>query len=111
MPDRRRIRAGLLAVNAALLGALGVAALGPSSGASAQGVGGGAAGARPAGRYILLSARSQGASAESVFVLDTANAELAAVRWVADQRLELIGYRNLRQDAAPPGAAQPPVAR
>lgn len=88
----------LVAVNAALLGALAMVTLQPGARA-AEGFAGQPA--RPRGQYIMTAGRMQGASSHAIYVLDTVNQELAAMVWDrSGQRLSVIGYRSVAADAA-----------
>ncbi len=85
---------GLLLLNAGLVGALG--ALLWMGEAGAQG-----AATRAEGRYVLLSGEASGLSTPVVYVLDTANQEVIALRWdERTDRAEILGFRDLRADAA-----------
>ncbi len=89
---RPTTRTGLLIVNVALLLALGMVVL--SSRAGAEGQPG-----RPRGEYVMVSGRVQGAPSNAIYILDTVNQELLAVRWNAgNKRLVGVGYRNLAAD-------------
>ncbi|HYE02288.1 MAG TPA: hypothetical protein VD963_03530 [Phycisphaerales bacterium] len=87
---------GVIGVNVVLLGVLGVVTL---------------AGAQPSrqndgtqrgrGEYTAVSGRIQGSTANGVYVLDTTNQELLALRWNRnDKRVEVFGFRDLKQDSA-----------
>jgi hypothetical protein len=88
---------GLLGVNLALLIALAVVSILPEPDASVA--------AQPAGRgrgdYTLVSGRSQGSTASTIYILDAVNQELIAVRWNDSRRmLEGLDYRDLGGDTA-----------
>ncbi|MFN0010426.1 MAG: hypothetical protein ACKVS8_02150 [Phycisphaerales bacterium] len=56
---------------------------------------------RARGQYLMLSGRTLGSNANSIFLVDTMNQELVGVRWdKAARKLAGIGYRNLAADAA-----------
>ena len=84
----RRLR-GLLALNAALLVALGAVTFGPSAGAQA----------RARGDYSMVAGRANGAASGVVYIVDTVNQELIALSFDPNaKRVEGIGYRNLAAD-------------
>lgn len=92
----RRARVGLLALNAALLLALGAVTFMPA--AQAQ--------SRPRGTYTMVGARVNGALGGVVYIVDVRNEELVAVTWDPNQRgLSGIGYRNIAADAINLGRA------
>ncbi|CAN5870819.1 hypothetical protein BH11PLA1_BH11PLA1_15480 [soil metagenome] len=95
-PVRRRAVPILLAVNCLLLIALGAAALG-------QGVSPLAA-SRARGQYVVVPGKILGSPTNAIYILDTANEELVAVRWnKTGQRLDGIGFRDIIADAASAG--------
>lgn len=56
-------------------------------------------GTRARGEYTMVSGRTNAGGAHAVFILDTSNQELVALRWDATkQALAGIGYRNLGSD-------------
>ncbi|MCX5689359.1 MAG: hypothetical protein NTV94_06155 [Planctomycetota bacterium] len=58
------------------------------------------AGSRNRGDYTMISGRTNAGGADAIYVLDSANQELVALRWdAAKQSLTGIGYRNLSADA------------
>ena len=85
-------RVVLVAVNAALLLALGVVSLAPQATAQqAQ---------RPRGEYIILGGQMTGSPSSGVHVIDTSNQEMISLRWnQSSTSFEGLGYRNLRLDA------------
>lgn len=88
---------GLLGLNALLLGALGLVCLAPSSEAQLL---------RARGAYTMAAGGAKGSNSEVLYVVDTINRELIALRYDADgKRLAGVGYRNLVEDAARLGAA------
>jgi len=59
-----------------------------------------AAPARAAGQYTMVGGRTEGATAKVIYIIDSQNKELLAVRWNQGQnRLDGIGYRSIAQDA------------
>ena len=90
--DAARRRVGikaLLALNAALLAALG--AMRFATPAEAQG--------RPRGDYLMLAGEVAGAKPQVVWILDQVHEELVAVSW-SRERSELLGlgFRSLASD-------------
>lgn len=85
-------RVALVALNAALLLAVGTITLAPSATAQqAQ---------RPRGEYMVLGAQMTGSPSSAVHVIDTSNQEMVTLKWdQSRQAFEGIGYRNLRLDA------------
>ena len=88
----------LVAVNAALLLLLGAVTLAPSSNAQRGS-------SRARGEYTMLSGRATGSSSHVVYILDSSNQDMVAVRWnESTKSLDNIGYRDLKEDAqASPG--------
>jgi hypothetical protein len=93
-----RPRRALIVLNVCLLGVLGVVTLAPSATAQRQGN-------RARGEYTMVAGEIQGGSAAVIYVVDTANEEMVALRWAESAKaLEGIGYRDLQADAsAQPG--------
>ena len=90
MRQRRRV---LIGVNLALLAS--VLAL---HWASSPGV----AQDQPRGRgsYLMVGGEIQGGNSNAIYVLDTANEELVALRWNQSRsQLELLGFSDTRRDA------------
>jgi hypothetical protein len=60
---------------------------------------------RARGEYTMVSGRTNAGGPHAVYVLDSANQEMASLRWDPARRvLGVIGYRNLSGDAnAKPG--------
>ncbi|MEQ8844821.1 MAG: hypothetical protein RIB58_08185 [Phycisphaerales bacterium] len=85
-------RVALIALNAALLLALGAVTLAPSATAQqAQ---------RPRGEYMVLGGQMTGSPTNAVHVIDTSNQEMITLRWnQSSKSFEGLGYRNLRLDA------------
>lgn len=62
---------------------------------------------RAAGNYTLLAGKANGASAKTIYILDSANKEMVAVKWNQSAvKLDGIGYRNLAQDADAQGRSR-----
>jgi len=90
----------------------GVLAIGFAGGAAiglarAQGVGQPGVANQPIrqqGQYTMVAGKQQGSAAAVVYVLDSKNKEMVAVRWNAGQsKLDGVGFRNLASDADAPG--------
>jgi hypothetical protein len=93
-----RRRSGLVALNLVLLGTLGVVALVPDAGA--QSGRGDFQNMRVRGDYALVGGETLGETASTVYVLDSANRELVALRWNdGTKSLEGVGFRDLVRDA------------
>ncbi|MGD9690631.1 MAG: hypothetical protein AB7K52_13180 [Phycisphaerales bacterium] len=62
---------------------------------------------RPRGQYLLVSGRLNGMPANAIYVFDTANQELVALKW-EPSRNDLIGlgYRNVADDAKTAGGGR-----
>jgi hypothetical protein len=108
MSGMNRVR-GLIALNAALLLALGVVTFAPSSLAQQRTTttGGGnsaaqaAAGGRARGEYTMVAGRIVGGSGHAVYVFDANNQEMVTMMWNQSSRaMDVIGYRDLRADAS-----------
>ncbi|MEM1330713.1 MAG: hypothetical protein AAGG07_09150 [Planctomycetota bacterium] len=57
---------------------------------------------RPRGDYLLLGGEISGGSSNAMWIVDTANQEMLAVRWDQSRReLRGLGYRDLRKDLNP----------
>lgn len=93
MRDNARRRAGikaLLAVNAALLAALGVVRFAPEADAQV----------RPRGEYLMLGGEVAGAKPQVVWILDQVHEELVAVSWSREGgELVGLGFRRLASDS------------
>ncbi len=88
---------GLIALNVALLGGLGLVSLAPF--ADAQSATGQTSRAR--GDYAVVGGATIGGVSGVIYVLDTANRELIALGWNdSTKSLEGIGYRDLSRDAS-----------
>ena len=97
-------RRGLIVINAALLATLAAVTFAPL--ATAQPGAGPGVGGRARGQYTLVSGRTMSGGADAVYVVDSSNQELVALRWdTGKQSLLGLGYRNLAGDGAtaPPG--------
>jgi len=107
----RRAQA-LVILNGALIALLGALTLWPAPlmdapMALAQSTPPGTAAARPRGQYIMVSGRAQGSTANVIYILDSANQEMIAVRYNrSSQSLEAIGYRSLVDDGKPGGGGR-----
>ncbi|MEQ8769149.1 MAG: hypothetical protein RIB60_01415 [Phycisphaerales bacterium] len=92
----RRTSPALLALNGALVAVLGFVTLGPD--ATAQGE----SPDRLRGEYVLVGGDIPFGNESAIYILDSANQEMVAVRWTsssgASGKLEAIGYRDLRAD-------------
>lgn len=88
----------MIAINAGLLLLLGAVTLAPTSIAQR-----GASRAR--GEYTMLSGKATGSSSHVIYIMDSSNQDLVAVRWnESTKSLDNIGYRDLKEDAqASPG--------
>ncbi len=102
--NRRRALAGL---NIGLLIVLVAVALAPG----ARGIGGASAQPRTRGQYVMVSGRidgatRNGASGDALYIVDSSNQDMIALRWNATTRtLEGMGYRDLAEDARSSGGA------
>ena len=86
-------RRGLIVLNTALLILLAAVSLAPSSHAQRGG-------GRARGEYTMVAGKVTGSSAHAVYVIDSSNQDLIALRWSETTKsLEPIGYRDLREDA------------
>jgi len=91
-PRRGRLGA-LVALNVVLAGAVVAALVTPR--AVAQGPN------RARGSYLMVSGRASGVSGNVVYIVDSVNQELVALRYQrAAGRLEPMGYRSLSADSA-----------
>lgn len=89
----------LIGLNAALLAVLTVVTIaGTRAGGTA--VAGTHQPTRARGSYTMVSGAVQGETTHAVYILDSVNQELLALRWNRNSnRFEGIGYRNLATDA------------
>lgn len=91
----RRSNKHLLALNGVLVVALALVTFAP--GAEGRQT---AARSRAPGQYAMVSARIQGASDDAIFIVDSANEEMIAIRWDRSRRaIDGVGYRDLAADA------------
>jgi hypothetical protein len=92
-------RRGLIAVNAALLAALaGITFVPMATGQPAA--------TRARGQYTMVSGRTVSGGSAAVYIIDSSNQEMVALRWEqGKQSLLGLGYRNFAGDGAtaPPG--------
>jgi len=59
---------------------------------------------RPRGQYVLVSGRLNGSASNAIYILDTANQEIVAIRWERSQRGFVgLGYRSFADDAGGAG--------
>ncbi len=92
--DRTLPRA-LVALNLVLLAVLALITLVPKAGAQL----GSSVDQRARGEYILVGGEPASGNSNAIYILDTANRELVAVRWNESTKvLEGIGYRDLSVD-------------
>ncbi|MCA9302569.1 MAG: hypothetical protein KC996_00455 [Phycisphaerales bacterium] len=92
---RRRPGNALMALNLALLSVLALITLAPRAGAQPSDP----SAPRARGEYTLVGGQTSSGNSNAIYVLDTANRELVALRWNPNtSSLEGIGYRNLAQD-------------
>ena len=85
----------LIALNLTLLGVLAIVTLAPAGGADAQP-------GQPRGRgaYSMITGEVTGDTTAVLYVVDAANQELVALSYDrTTNRLGMIGYRNLAEDA------------
>lgn len=93
--DGRRGLARLVALNAVLLGVLGLVELAPR--ASAQP--GGEGPARPRGAYTMVGGEIQTGNSNAVYVIDSVNQEMVVLRVESGRgNLAGVGYRDLNAD-------------
>jgi hypothetical protein len=94
----RGSRSGIVVLNMLLLGVLGVVALAPRL--EAQQMRGDFQNPRVRGEYAIVGGETLGDNASTVYVLDSANRELVALRWNdSTKSLEGVGFRDLVRDA------------
>lgn len=98
MNDRRRFQA-LLTLNGLLLALLVLVTVVPEPTAGAQNQ------SRARGEYTAVAGEIRGGNSSAIYIVDSNNQELIAVRYNAGRRqLEGIGYRDLTEDLdAEPG--------
>lgn len=91
----RRPTSALVVLNLVLLSVLALITLSPPADAQLSSPDA----PRARGEYTLVGGETQSGNTNAIYVLDTANRELVALRWNAStSTLEGIGYRNLAQD-------------
>ena len=91
-----RANRALIMLNVGLLSGVVLLAWGPAAGAQNANV---PPGNRARGEYTMVSGRTIAGGADAIYILDTSNQELVAVRWDSTkQALTGIGYRNLKAD-------------
>jgi hypothetical protein len=95
MMKRLSRRRGLLLLNAGLLATLAVMTWGPMAvGQNAQPAG------RARGDYTMVAGKTISGGPSAVYIVDSANQELVALRWdQAKQQMVGMGYRSLQGDA------------
>jgi hypothetical protein len=82
----------LVVLNGALIAVLGAVVLAPSSLAQR--------GSRARGEYTMVSGRIIGGNANAVYIVDSSNQEMIAVRWnESSKSLDGLGYRDISADA------------
>lgn len=82
----------LLILNGTLVAVLGAIVLSPASLAQR--------GSRARGEYTMVSGRIIGGNANAVYIIDSSNQEMIAVRWnESSKSLDGLGYRDLSADA------------
>jgi len=99
---KRGRREGLLALNGVLVVVL--------AGLTFSGEPGQAQGqpARARGAYLMVGGETTGGSSNAVYLLDSANEELIAVRWeTSNKTLGRLGFRDLHADASRPRSTGP----
>ncbi len=83
---------GLLAVNAVLLGVLGLVTLNPAAKAQQT---------RVPGAYIMVSGGANGSASDLVYIMDVRNQELIALSFDPNNNTLLgVDYRNVGADSA-----------
>lgn len=56
---------------------------------------------RARGDYTMVAGKIQGGNASAIYIIDTSNQEMIAMRWNETVKaLEGIGYRDLQEDSA-----------
>ena len=87
-------RRGLIALNVALLGVLGlIVAAQTADGQSDRGQD------RARGNYTLVGGKIVGGNANAIYIIDATNQELVALNWQQRGEIKGIGFRDLAQDA------------
>lgn len=86
---------GLIVLNLALLGGLGLVSFAPSADAQS-----GVSVSRVPGEYSVVAGASVGGVSSVIYVIDSANREMIALSWNDSiKSLEGIGYRDLSLDS------------
>ncbi|MBL8746149.1 MAG: hypothetical protein JNK58_07315 [Phycisphaerae bacterium] len=89
----RRTHTGLIALNALLMGLLALVTLAPGANAQTRPK-------RATGQYAIVDGRIQGVAEAAIYVYDTANQEMLALRWDRSRKmLQTLGHRDLAADA------------
>ena len=89
-----RTKRGLIALNASLLVALGFVALAGPAGAQNQ------PGTRVRGEYTMVAGEMQGGNSSAIYIIDSANQELIALRWDESRRTLMgLGFRDIDADS------------
>lgn len=89
----------LVALNLALAAALAAVAFWPGGSAGPSSAFAGQPVSRQRGQYVMIAGRAQGSNTNVVYILDSVNQELVAVRYNrATQALEPIGFRSVGED-------------
>ncbi len=90
----RTPRSGLIALNVVLLAVLGAVTLAPRSEAQPS-----SPDTRVRGEYTIVGGKTLGDAGNTIYVLDSANREMVALRWNDSAKaLEGMGYRDLVRD-------------
>lgn len=99
MKNRNRT-VGLLALNGALIAALTVVTFAPIAEGQRTP-------RRARGDYTMVAGQVQGMSEAAIYIIDSNNAELVAVRWDQSRKqLQPVGYRNFDADARSAGGSR-----
>ena len=87
-------RSGLVALNVVLLAILSAVTLAPSVDAQLSGTSN-----RVRGDYSIVGGQTLGENASTIYVMDSANREVVAMRWNdSTKALEGVGFRDLVRD-------------
>lgn len=90
---QHRSHKGLIALNALLMGLLAIVTLAP--GAQAQ-----SKPKRATGQYAIVDGQIQGVAEAAIYVYDTSNQEMLALRWDRSRKaLQVLGHRDVAADA------------
>ena len=94
---RQNGKRGLIALNAVLLAGVAFLAWGPLAGAQPGQPG--EVAARGRGEYTMVAGKTMSGGAAAVYVVDSANQEIVALRWdQGKQQMIGLGYTNLQRD-------------